>query len=334
MLGYSDSGKDSGFVASQWALHEAQERLAAQAAGAGLELELFHGRGGSPSRGGGRAHRAILAQPRGSLRGRIRITEQGEVISARYGDRELAARSLEQTMSAVLLASAREQPPVPAAWRAEMERTAERSRERYRELVYGQPDFARFFEQVTPIAELASLNIGSRPSKRASGGIEALRAIPWVFAWTQTRLLLPSWYGAGVALAEGPLETQRAMAAGWPFYQGLLSTLEMALYKTDRGVAERYLPLVDPELRERFWPDIAYELELVVARVKEILGTPALLHDQPALQRRLSHRNPWIDPLSHLQVELLARARTGRADAREPLLATITGIAAGMRNTG
>jgi phosphoenolpyruvate carboxylase len=334
MLGYSDSGKDSGFVASQWGLHVAQERLAAQAADAGLELELFHGRGGSPSRGGGRMHRAILAQPRGSIGGRIRITEQGETVSARYGDPELAVRSLEQTLSAVLLASAREQPPVPAEWRAELERTAERSRERYRALVYGSPDFPRFFEQATPLAELTSLNIGSRPSKRASGGIEALRAIPWVFAWTQNRLLLPSWYGAGAALAEGDLAMQREMAGGWPFFGTLLSTLEMALYKTDLGVAERYLRLVEPELRDRFWPDIAREHDQVVGRLLEITGAPSLLDDSPALQRRLSHRNPWIDPLSHLQVELLARARAGQHDAREPLLATITGIAAGMRNTG
>jgi phosphoenolpyruvate carboxylase len=334
MLGYSDSGKDSGFVASQWALYEAQERLAAQAAEAGLQLELFHGRGGSPSRGGGRTHRAILAQPRGSVGGRIRITEQGETVSARYGDPELAARSLEQTLSAVLLATAREQPPVPSAWRAEMERMSERARDRYRALVYEEPAFAQFFEQATPIAELTSLNIGSRPSKRASGGIEALRAIPWVFAWTQNRLLLPSWYGAGAALAEGELELQRAMAAGWPFFQSLLSTLDMALYKTDLGVAERYLRLVEPELRERFWPGIAREHDLVVGRLLEITGEPSLLADSPALQRRLSHRNPWIDPLSLLQVELLARSRAGRAEAREPLLATITGIAAGMRNTG
>ena len=334
MLGYSDSGKDSGFVSSQWALHVAQERLASQAREAGLQLELFHGRGGSPSRGGGRTHRAILAQPRGSLRGRIRITEQGEVISARYGDPELAVRSLEQTLSAVLLASAREQPPVRPEWRAEMERMSERSRERYRGLVYESPDFPRFFEQSTPITELTSLNIGSRPSKRAQGGIEALRAIPWVFAWTQNRLLLPSWYGAGAALSEGDAATQRAMLEGWPFFQSLLSTLEMALYKTDLGVAERYLRLVEPELRDRFWPDIAREHDLVVSRLLEITGESALLGDSPALQRRLSHRNPWIDPLTHLQVELLDRSRSGQADARDPLLATITGIAAGMRNTG
>jgi phosphoenolpyruvate carboxylase len=234
----------------------------------------------------------------------------------------------------VLLASARDQPPVPAAWRAEMERMAERSRERYRGLVYEHPDFPRFFEQATPIAELTSLNIGSRPSKRAAGGIEALRAIPWVFAWTQNRLLLPSWYGAGAALSEGDVELQRAMYAGWPFFASLVSTLEMALYKTDLGVAERYLRLVEPELRDRLWPDIAREHDLVVGRLLEVTGAASLLDEQPALQRRLSHRNPWIDPLSHLQVELLARSRGGQADAREPLLATITGIAAGMRNTG
>jgi len=334
MLGYSDSGKDSGFVSSQWALHEAQERLAWQAGENRLELELFHGRGGSPSRGGGRTHRAILAQPRGSLHGRIRITEQGETISARYGDPELAVRSLEQTLSAVLLASAREQPPVDPAWRAEMERMAEVSRASYRGLVHEDPDFPAFFDQATPLTELTSLNIGSRPSKRSPGGIEALRAIPWVFAWTQNRLLLPSWYGAGAALDEGDLTLQKEMVAGWPFFQGLLSTLEMALYKTDLGVAERYLRLVDDALVERFWPGIAREHDLVVSRLLAIMDSRALLDDQPALQRRLSHRNPWIDPLSHLQVELLARSRAGDDDAREPLLATITGIAAGMRNTG
>jgi phosphoenolpyruvate carboxylase len=200
--------------------------------------------------------------------------------------------------------------------------------------VYDDQDFPRFFEQVTPISELTALNIGSRPAKRSAGGIESLRAIPWVFAWTQNRVLLPSWYGAGTALADGSLELQRAMAVGWPFFASLISTLEMALYKTDLGVAERYLRLVEPELRERFWPDVAREHDRVVGRLLEITGASSLLDDAPALQGRLSHRNPWIDPLSHLQVELLARAREGRGDAREPLLATITGIAAGMRNTG
>jgi phosphoenolpyruvate carboxylase len=335
MVGYSDSGKDTGYVASQWALYNAQERLAAQAADVGVSLELFHGRGGSPSRGGGRTYRAILAQPEGTVDGRIRITEQGETVSARYADHELAVRSLEQTVSAVLLATALPNPPIQPGWRAEMERLAERSRADYRGLVYDDPDFARFFRQVAPVSELGELNIGSRPpSRRSDGGIDALRAIPWVFAWTQNRLLLPSWYGAGAALAEGDLELQRAMWGGWPFFRSLIGTLEMALFKADLGVGERYLRLVDPECAERFWPALRREYDDVVARVLAITGQERLLDETPALQRRLEQRNPWVDPLSHLQVELLERLRAGREEARGPLLATITGIAAGMRNTG
>jgi phosphoenolpyruvate carboxylase len=335
MVGYSDSGKDSGYMASQYALYVAQERLAAQAGQEGIALELFHGRGGSPSRGGGRTYRAILAQPDGSVQGRIRITEQGETVSARYGDPELAVRSLEQTVSAVLLATALPKPPIRPEWRAEMERLSEDSRERYRALVYEEPDFERFFAQVAPIAELSDLNIGSRPPSRSRArGIEALRAIPWVFAWTQNRFLLPSWYGAGTALAAGDLACQREMWEDWPFFRGLLGTLEMALFKTDLGVAERYLRLVDTELAERFWTDLRGEYDRVVERVLAITGQQGLLDQTPALQRRLALRNPWVDPLSHLQVELLERLRGGREEARTPLLATITGIAAGMRNTG
>ncbi len=335
MVGYSDSGKDSGYIASQYALYVAQERLSAQAGEAGVVLELFHGRGGSPSRGGGRTYRAILAQPEGSVQGRIRITEQGETVSARYSDPELAVRSLEQTVSAVLLATALPNPPIRPEWRAEMDRLSEASRARYRGLVYDDPDFERFFAQVAPIAELSELNIGSRPpSRNKAPGIDSLRAIPWVFAWTQNRLLLPSWYGAGIALAEGDLGLQTTMFDGWPFFRGLIGTLEMALFKTDLGVAERYLRLVDLELAGRFWTDAREEYDRVVERVLAITGQGGLLDETPALQRRLEHRNPWVDPLSHLQVELLSRLRAGREDARTPLLATITGIAAGMRNTG
>src|SRR4051812_18474274 len=291
MVGYSDSGKDSGYVASQWALYNAQERLAAQAGEAGISLELFHGRGGSPSRGGGRTYRAILAQPEGTVHGRIRITEQGETVSARYADHELAVRSLEQTVSAVLLATALPNPPIRAEWREEMERLSERSRERYRTLVYEDPEFVRFFQQVAPIAELSELNIGSRPpSRRTEGGIAALRAIPWVFAWTQNRLLLPSWYGAGSALSDGDLELQCDMWRHWPFFRGLIGTLEMALFKTDLGVGERYLALVDEELADRFWPDLSEEYERVVDRVLAISGQRHLLDETPALQRRLAHR--------------------------------------------
>jgi phosphoenolpyruvate carboxylase len=335
MLGYSDSGKDGSFIASQWALREAQRALAAQADEARVELELFHGRGGSTSRGGGPMYRAILAQPTGTLRGRIRITEQGETITARYGHPELAERSLEQTLSAVLLATAMPRPPAPDDWHAEMERLAERSRVEYRDLVYGDSEFARFFAQMTPIDALAELNIGSRPSsRRGSTTIEDLRAIPWVFAWTQNRLLLPSWYGAGTALAEGDLELQRAMHADWPFFATLISTLEMALFKSDLGVARRYLRLVYPELRERFWPRIETEHERVVERVLAITGHSAVLEGSPELRARLAHRDPWVDPLSHLQVELLERTRADPDADRQPLLATVTGIAFGLRNTG
>jgi phosphoenolpyruvate carboxylase len=335
MVGYSDSGKDSGYVASQWALYAAQERLSAQARDHGILLELFHGRGGSPSRGGGRTYRAILAQPDGTVEGRIRITEQGETVSARYADHELAVRSLEQTVSAVLLATALPNPPIRPEWRAEMQRLAEESRAGYRGLVYDDPDFVRFFEQIAPVSELGQLNIGSRPpSRRREGGIDALRAIPWVFAWTQNRLLLPSWYGAGAALASGDLELQREMWRRWPFFRSLIGTLEMALFKADLGVGERYLRLVDESCAARFWPLLRREYDAVVARVLAITGQLRLLDETPALQRRLEQRNPWVDPLSHLQVELLERLRAGREEARAPLLATITGIAAGMRNTG
>jgi phosphoenolpyruvate carboxylase len=335
MLGYSDSGKDGSFIASQWALREAQRALAAQADDAGIELELFHGRGGSTSRGGGPMYRAILAQPTGTLRGRIRITEQGETITARYGHPELAERSLEQTLSAVLLATAMPRPPAPDDWHAEMERLAQRSRAEYRDLVYGDPDFARFFALVTPIDALADLNIGSRPpSRRGTAAIEDLRAIPWVFAWTQNRLLLPSWYGAGTALSEGDLARQRAMHANWPFFATLISTLEMALFKTDLGVARRYLRLVDDDLRARFWPRIKAEHERVVDRVLAITGSSEVLEDAPELRSRLAHRDPWVDPLSHLQVELLERTRADPAADRQPLLGTVTGIAFGLRNTG
>jgi phosphoenolpyruvate carboxylase len=335
MIGYSDSGKDSGFLSSQWALHVAQERLAAQAAEHGLSLEIFHGRGGSTSRGGGRTYEGILAQPRRTLQGRIRITEQGETVSARYGHPELALRSLEQTTSAVLIAANAPGPEVPPAWRDRMNQLAARSRDRYRELVYGDEDFARFFFQATPIAELGDLNIGSRPPSRGgAGGVRSLRAIPWVFAWTQNRLLLPSWYGAGTALSEAPLGELRAMRRGWPFFATVISTLEMALFKADPEVTARYLPLVDEEVRERLWPSIREEYDRLAARLPEITGEQRLLGSTPALLERLTHRNPWVDPLNHLQVELLGRVRAGDEQGRGALLATISGIAAGLRNTG
>jgi phosphoenolpyruvate carboxylase len=334
MLGYSDSAKDAGFLTSQWAIYRAQEQLVAQAPEYGVEVAFFHGRGGSPSRGGAPAHQAILAQPPGTLDGGVRITEQGEVISAKYADPGLAGRSLEQQLSALLLARAAPAAPVPAEFRAEMDRGAERSRGVYRDLV-DDADFVRFFHQVSPIDELSELTIGSRPaSRRAGGRLEDLRAIPWVFAWTQNRVLLPSWFGAGIALEEGGLELQREMYRRWPFFRMACSTLEMALFKVDLSVGRRYLGLVDDELAERFWPVLEAEHSRVVARLLAIRDGEELLDVTPALRDRLAHRNRWVDPLSHLQVALLARSRAGDATVADALMATITGIAAGLRNTG
>ncbi len=338
MLGYSDSAKDGGFLSSQWELYSAQERLLADADARGVALRFFHGRGGSTSRGGARTHRAILAQPSGSIRGRIRITEQGEVISQRYSHPELALRSLEQTTSAVILATIAGDREVPGRYRHEAQRLADRSREVYRALIYEDERFELLLNLASPIDALIELNIGSRPASRPSRSSRltpaGLRAIPWVFAWMQNRLLLPAWYGAGTALQEGDRELQREMVAGWPFFAMLCSTLEMSLFKSDLGVAERYLDLLNGAGAGELWEPIRAEHERVVAAVLDIAGTDRLLANAPALRSRLTHRNPWTDPLSYMQVELLRRHRAGDAAAERPLLLTINGIAAGMRNTG
>ena len=335
MLGYSDSAKDGGFVASQWELFRAQERLTAAADARGIALRFFHGRGGSTSRGGAPAHRAILAQPTGSIRGRIRITEQGEVISQRYSHPELAIRSLEQTLSGVILATLARDGEVPESYRAEAQRLADRSRECYRALIYDDPRFEALLNRASPLDALTQMNIGSRPSSRsASKTLDELRAIPWVFAWMQNRLLLPAWYGAGTALQEGDRELQREMVRKWPFFRMLCQTLEMSLYKSDLGVAERYLALLGDDPARELWPGIEAEHGRVVGAVLDIWQTETLLANAPALLERLRHRNPWIDPLSHMQVELLRRARGGDDHAEGALLLTISGIAAGMRNTG
>jgi phosphoenolpyruvate carboxylase len=335
MLGYSDSAKDGGFIASQWELYAAQERLVAAADAHGIGLRFFHGRGGSTSRGGGPSHRAIGAQPPGSIRGRISITEQGEVIPQRYAHPELALRSLEQTLSGVVLATLAPPADPPPRYREEAQRLADRSREVYRALIYDNERFESLLREASPLQELAELNIGSRPASRSgSRALRELRAIPWVFSWMQNRLLLPAWYGAGTALGEGDRELQREMRERWPFFRMVISTLEMSLFKSDLGVAERYLELVQDDGARALWTPIREEHERIVARVLEITGNSTLLADAPALLERLQHRNPWIDPLSHMQVDLLRRARAEDPDARTPLLHTMAGIAAGMRNTG
>lgn len=335
MLGYSDSAKDGGFLASQWELYSAQERLLADADARGFELRFFHGRGGSTSRGGARTHRAILAQPSGSIRGRLRITEQGEVISQRYSHPELALRSLEQTLSAVLLATLAPDREVPHRYRAEAQRFADRSRVIYRDLIYEDKRFASLLDLASPLDALTKLNIGSRPASRSGlWSVGELRAIPWVFAWMQNRLLLPAWYGAGTALEEGDRELQREMIDRWPFFAMLCSTLEMSLFKSDLAVAEQYLELLGDDPARELWEPIRAEHDRVIRTVLEISGTDALLQSAPALMARLSHRNPWTDPLSYMQIDLLRRSRAGDGDAQRPLLLTINGIAAGMRNTG
>ncbi|WP_026910594.1 phosphoenolpyruvate carboxylase [Patulibacter minatonensis] len=334
MLGYSDSAKDGGFIASQWGLYGAQERLVAQADRQDIAVRFFHGRGGSTSRGGGPHHRAILSQPPGSVRGRIAITEQGEVLSQRYPHPELAVRSLEQTVSAVVLATLTPPAEPEPGYREHLDELTRISRETYRALVFEDERFPRLLHQAAPLAELSEMNIGSRPAKRGgTPGVDGLRAIPWVFAWMQNRILLPAWYGTGTALEQGDRELQREMVQRWPFFRTIVSMLEMSLFKSDLGVAERYLELVDEDVRE-LWAPIREEHDRVQRVVLEIRGTENLLDATPALQRRLAHRNPWIDPLSHIQVALLRRSREGDEDAHGPLLSTIGGIAAGMRNTG
>ena len=296
MLGYSDSAKDGGFLSSQWGLYAAQERLLGAADAQGVSVRFFHGRGGSTSRGGARTHRAILAQPAGSVRGRIRITEQGEVISQRYSHPELAARALEQTVSAAMIATVAPGEPAPERYRSEAGRFAARSREVYRALIYDDERFAELLNLASPIDALTQLNIGSRPSARNTSNMaESLRAIPWVFAWMQNRLLLPAWYGAGTALAEGDRALQREMVARWPFFAMLCSTLEMSLFKTDPGVAERYLSLLGDSPARGLWEPIRAEHARVVDTVLEIADSDRLLARSPALLSRWSHRNPWTD---------------------------------------
>ncbi len=334
MVGYSDSAKDEGFLAAQWSIYVAQEELATTARGRGVPLRLFHGRGGSPARGGGPTFSALRAVPPSAAGVALKLTEQGEAITTKYAHPDLARRSLEQILSA-LLQTAGERSQPPSAWTQEMEALAAVARDVYRALVL-HPDFQRFFTAVTPIDLVRELPIGSRPvSRRREVSVRHLRAIPWVFAWTQNRTLLPSWYGAGSGLEAGDRELQREMWEEWPFFRALVATLEVALFKSDLEVGERYLELVEERgLAERLWTSIHEEHRRTVAAVLDITGQDHLLERRPVLRARLPFRNTWVDPLNVLQVELLRRYRGGEAEAREPALATVAGIAAGVRNTG
>lgn len=349
MLGYSDSAKDIGPVSATLALYDTQAALVDWARSRRIELTLFHGRGGSLGRGGGPVNRAILAQPPGSVAGRFKVTEQGEVIAARYGNPMLARRHLEQVTAAVLrhgtdevadrnADAARAYAPVAAT----LDRAA---RDAYRTLVE-TPGFADWFAAVSPLEELADLRIGSRPARRPGGGerdLGELRAIPWVFAWAQSRVNLPGWYGLGSGLAAvGDTGTVRAAYRAWPLFAALVDNAEMSLAKADAGIAARYLALGGrPDLTER----ILAELALTIERVLDVLGRRRLLEGRAVLGGAVALRNPYIDALSHLQLRALTALRTGavrtgagaddeRRRLSELVLLTVNGVAAGLQNTG
>jgi phosphoenolpyruvate carboxylase len=356
MLGYSDSNKDGGFLASSWALYRATQRLQALFDEHGVQLRLFHGRGGTVGRGGGPTFEAILAQPPGSVRGQLRLTEQGETIQAKYADARVGRHHLDLLVAALLQASllSNRAPRSHVAFEAAMEEIAGHAHRAYRHLVYETEGFAEFFFSATPITEIMELNIGSRPaSRRTTGRIEHLRAIPWVFSWGQARVLLPGWYGFGSGVeaylkaARGPaerrrrLEMLRSMARDWPFFHALTSNMEMALAKTDLSIAARYAKLASHQARGRtFFRSISDEWTLTVKHWLAISGQRALLESNPALARTIRNRLPYLDPLNHLQVELIKRHREGKRGAagservKRGIHLTINGISAGLRNTG
>ena len=357
MLGYSDSNKDGGFLTSNWELYRAELALVALFRERDITLRLFHGRGGTVGRGGGPTYQAILSQPPGTVEGQIRLTEQGEVIASKFSNPEIGRRNLETVVAATLEASLLPHGNAPAnlpAFEETMQALSDAAMAAYRTLVYETPGFTDYFFSSTPIAEIAELNIGSRPASRKLQDpkhrrIEDLRAIPWGFSWGQCRLLLTGWYGFGSAVAahlEGAAsETDRArrlatlkkMYKTWPFFSTLLSNMDMVLAKTDLAVASRYAQLVeDKKLRKHVFKRIVAEWERTTQALGEITGKEERLADNPLLARSIKNRFPYLDPLNHLQVELLKRYRSGDTNARlrRGIHLTINGIAAGLRNTG
>ncbi|MFZ6657144.1 phosphoenolpyruvate carboxylase [Undibacterium sp. TJN19] len=347
MLGYSDSNKDGGFLTSGWELYKAELDLIEIFSKHQIRLRLFHGRGGSVGRGGGPSYQAILAQPAGAVQGQIRLTEQGEVITAKYGNPEVGRRNLEvlaaATMEASLLAYT-EVAPKPEFLSA-MEELSDHAFKAYRNLVYETEGFEKYFWESTVISEIAGLNIGSRPaSRKKSTAIEDLRAIPWVFSWSQCRLMLPGWFGFGSAVQaymkahpDNGLQTLQAMFREWSFFSTVLSNMEMVLAKSDIGIASRYAQLVkDESLRNRIFPRIQAEHETTIDILKAISGQDELLAANPLLARSIRNRFPYLSPLNHVQVELLERYRNGDDDERvhRGIHLSINGIAAGLRNSG
>lgn len=341
MVGYSDSNKDGGIASARWALQRALERMAVAATEHEITLTVFHGRGGTVSRGGGSVHQAVAAMPPAAIGGRLRLTEQGEVIDAKYGLPQIALRELERMLGAIVLRQAAPGPETPPEWRALADTVADTARTAYRALVYEDPRFTPYFRSATPIDVIERMAIGSRPASRRQGaGVEDLRAIPWVFSWTQCRAMLTGWYGLGsgleTALGVHGVEALRDAAAGWPFLDALLADVEMVLAKADLDIAAMYQPLA-PEASRSVFDSIRTEFDRTIRLLLDIRGSEALLDRDPTLQRSIRLRNPYVDPMNCLQVDLLGRWRdAGRPDGPllEALLSTVNGIARGLQNTG
>ncbi|WP_203287461.1 phosphoenolpyruvate carboxylase [Metabacillus sp. cB07] len=347
MLGYSDGSKDGGTLTANWKLYKAQQEIHDMAKHYNVRLKFFHGRGGSLGRGGGPLNRSLLSQPAETLGDGVKITEQGEVLSSRYGLYDIAYRSLEQAASTLITAAAHvsteaEQSNIRTGeWEKEMDEISSVSLSKYQELVFKDPDFLTYFKEATPLPELGALNIGSRPmSRKGSERFEDLRAIPWVFAWTQSRQLLPAWYAAGTGLSEGNLDNLKQMYKKWPFFRSTIDNLQMALLKADLMAAREYLAMVENKhAAERIFNDIETEYVQTKKALLAITGQNELMDHIPNIQESVRLRNPYVDPLSFLQVDVISKLRKTdeESDAGELLsevLLTINGIAAGLRNTG
>jgi phosphoenolpyruvate carboxylase len=342
MLGYSDSNKDGGYVASSWTLYKATTELMRVCRAHGVRLRLFHGRGGTVGRGGGPSYEAVLSQPAGSVDGALRLTEQGEVIASKYADPENGRHNLEVLVAATLEAGV----GAPAAdgrhaWI--MEEISRLAFGEYRSLVE-MPGFMDYFRAATPFSEIAGLNIGSRPaSRKPSDELEDLRAIPWVFSWSQCRIMLPGWYGFGTAVRhfleekKGTLAELRDMHASWPFFRAMLSNLDMVLAKTDLGIGQRYAELVaDPGLRKSVFERLRADWHAAREQLFAITQAGEFLADNPTLARSIRNRFAYLDALNHIQVELLSRYRAGDTKERtvRAIHLTINGISAALRNSG
>ncbi len=347
MLGYSDSNKDGGYLAANWALYRAELDLVESAHKTGIRLRLFHGRGGTVGRGGGPSYDAILAQPPGAVKGSLRITEQGEVIAAKYAEPRIAHRNLETLLAATLEATLLDVEGLgDAAGPAYemLDELAARAQRAYAELVHETPGFVEYFKASTPVSEIGALNIGSRPtSRKPTTSISDLRAIPWVLAWSQSRVMLPGWYGTGAAFeawiaeGDGRLEVLRDLYRRWPFFRTVLSNMAQVMAKSDMGLAARYSELVEDEaLRQRVFDKILDEHERTIRMHNLITGQDDLLADNPSLARSVFNRFPYLEPLNHLQVELLRRYRSGDDDelVQRGILLTMSGLATALRNSG